>query len=222
MPKFFEKAPKKANRPNFAHVQRHILDLPQDAEARESLRLAEAAFQQTKLTEETAAQEVQRQRSAISEYEAVAPPLRSVPSPQQPCFPVTGVSACVQVASAQGPRDYAPPYRSHSPPSRSASRSLDRGQQDPLQDGSAHRRRGALSPTQPHPGAQEMPPSRGSRQLTSWLVSWLALRPGTPSAWTQSVRAGSPPPAFWVSPPIIRCVHLLGLVLLQTPSLCDA
>ena len=48
--------------------------------ARESLRLAEDAYQQTKLAEESAAQEVHKQRLAISEFETARPPIRAVPS----------------------------------------------------------------------------------------------------------------------------------------------
>ena len=63
------------------HAQRALqLATQKRDQARESLRLAEAAFQQTKLTEEAAAQEVQKQRSTISDYEALAPPLRPVSS----------------------------------------------------------------------------------------------------------------------------------------------
>ena len=236
------------------HAQRALQLATQNRDqARESLRLAEAAFQQTKLTEEAAAQEVQKQRSAISDYEALAPPLRSVPSeklvglyqilqqagvqdrhlqevatlfgtslppqpppptvphpqgtteeglPAQPAPPdrtetphlapaFQGLAhpsnlASQLLASAPMPKppppkverregrspvakrrlpprggqgDYASTYRSNSPPSRSASRSLDRGHQDPLPPGTENRRSAALSPTQPHPGAQEMPSS---------------------------------------------------------------
>ena len=48
--------------------------------AKESLRLAEVAYEQTKLTEEAAAQEVHKQRTAISAFEATSIPLRMMAS----------------------------------------------------------------------------------------------------------------------------------------------
>ena len=50
-------------------------------QAKESLRLATTAYEQTKLAEEAAAQEVQKQRSAISDFEPTQPPATMLPAP---------------------------------------------------------------------------------------------------------------------------------------------